>query len=131
MAGFDFGQIGGIIGDYMDADEIDVYRATLIELPDGSFAPSDPNTPFYSGIKVHISFSDVDNPDPVAVGAVPIIHALRINCAVGIDLQNADRIVARKLAFDGTVLETYEGVIGAPVVNQSRQEATMSVRQGV
>jgi len=131
MDSFDFGIIGGIIGEYVDSDEIDVYRAGMVELPDGSFAPIDPNVPYYPSLKAHISFSDVDNPDPVVVGAVPIIHALRISCAVWIDLQNDDRIVARKMSADGTVLEIYEGVIGAPVVNQSRQEATMSVRQGV
>lgn len=128
---FDFGSIGSIIGSVMDSDEIDIYRQETIVLPDGSITVTDPNIPRYTGEKCLISFSDVDNPDPVTVGSVPIIHAMRINCAVGIDLQNADRIVARKLAANGTVLEIYEGVIGAPVVNQSRQEATMAVRQGV
>lgn len=128
---FDFGQMAPILSTYFDSDEIDVYRQEVITLPDGSITVTDPSIPRYTGIKAHISFADIDNPDPVAVGAVPIIHALRINCAVGIDLQNADRIVARKLAANGIVLEVYEGVIGAPVVNQSRQEATMAVRQGV
>lgn len=128
---FDFGSIGSIIGDVMDSDRIDIGRSTIITLPDGSITVTDPNVPLYTDIPCHLSFSDIDNPDPVAVGSVPIIHALSINCAVGIDLQNADRIWARKLAADGTVLEVYEGVIGAPIVDQSRQTATMAVRQGV
>jgi len=131
MAGFDFGQIGSIIGNYMDTDEIDIGRSTLITLPDGSPTVTDPKIPIYTNVKCHLSFNSTDNPDPVSVGSVPIIMSITINCPIGVDLQNADYIMARKLAADGTVLEEYQGTIGAPATSQSRQSAVMEMRQAV
>jgi len=131
MAGFDFGQIGGIIGDYMDSDEIDIYRVIKIELPDGSISVSDPNVPLYTGIKCHLDPNETPNPDPVTAGTMPIIVSLKINCAISVDLQNADLVKARKLDTGGAVLAEYEGTIGVPIVIQSRQEAIMVARQAV
>ena len=130
MAGFNFGQIAPILSEYFDTDEIDVGRSEEITLPDGSETVTDPNTPKYERIPCHLSFNDVDNPNPAAVGSVPITHALTINCAIGVDLQNADHIWARKLSNTGTVLARYEGTIGEPVINQGRQSAVMQVRRG-
>lgn len=131
MAGFDFGVMAPILGEYFDTDVMDIGRSTLVTLPDGSTSVTDPKVPIYTNVPCHISFDTVDNPDPVSVGSIPIIQALRINCAVGIDLQNADYVTARKLAADGTALEEYTGTIGAPATSQSRQTALMALRQGV
>jgi len=128
---FDFGKIGEIVGNVMDSDEIDIGRSTLITLPDGSTTVTDPKFPIYKHVKCHLSFNSTDNPDPVSVGSVPIIMSITINCPVSVDLQNADYIIARKLAADGTILEEYQGTIGAPATSQSRQSAVMEMRQAV
>jgi len=127
--GFDFGIMGDIIGEYMDTDEIDVYRSILITLPDGSIMESDPNIPYISNAACHLSFNETDSPNAGTVGADPIIISVTINCSIDIDIDNKDRIIARKLAADGTVLERYEGVIGMPATNQSRKTAIMDARQ--
>jgi len=128
---FDFGKIGEIVGNVMDSDEIDIGRSVPITLPDGSSGVTDPKVPIYKNVKCHLSFNSTDNPDPVSVGSVPIIMSITINCPVTVDLQNADYIIARKLAADGTVLEEYQGTIGAPATSQSRQSAVMEMRQAV
>lgn len=130
MAGFDFGQIGTIIGGVMDTDEIDIGRSGLITLPDGSVTSIDSKEPYWRNIPCHLSYNQTDNPDPATAGAIPINVSLTINCGVSVDLQNADRIWARKLSATGEILERYEGTIGAPTTNQGRKEAIMAIRQG-
>lgn len=131
MAGFNFGSIGNIIGNVMDSDQIDIGREELIIMPDGSTTITDANTPQYRNVPCHLSFSNIDNPDPVSVGSIPIIVALTINCSIDVDIQNADTVWARKLSHAGEVLESYKGIIGAPATNQGRKEAIMAVRQAV
>lgn len=130
MAGFDFGVIGDIIGSVMDTDEIDIGRWGTVTKPDGSTAPISPETPLYEKVPCHISFNTTDNPDPAAVGSIPIIVSLTISCSVNVDLQNADTITVRKLSHDHQELEGYKGMIGAPMTVQSRKSAIMAVRQG-
>lgn len=125
----DFSIIGKYVGGYFDTDSIDIGRSQLITLPDGSTSVTDPDVPLHTDIKAYISENQTPNPDPVTAGTTPILVSLTINCAVGIDLQNADTITARKLSPDGNVLATYTGVIGVPIVNQSRQEAIMVARR--
>lgn len=125
----DFGIIGDYIGDAFDTDKIDIGRSQLIMLPDGSTSVTDPKVPIYTNVSCHISSNQTPNPDSVTAGTVPIIVSITINCAVDIDLQNMDFIKARKLDASGNVLMEYEGSIGVPIVNQSRQEAIMVARQ--
>ncbi|MGL5514684.1 MAG: hypothetical protein ACRDBM_15825 [Sporomusa sp.] len=131
MAGFDFGSIAPIISEYMDTDEIDIWRVVQIVLPDGSLSVSDPNVPYASNLPCNISFNETDNANAGTVGVDPINISVTINCDKSIDLQNKDVIHARKLAPDGTVLERYEGVIGMPATVQSRKKAIMDARQVV
>lgn len=131
MAGFDFGSIGPIVGEYMDTDLIDIYRQILITLPDGSTASTDPNIPYIEGAPCHISFERTPNPDPATAGSSPILVTLTINCSIDIDLQNADRVVVRKMSHGGEELEGYTGTIGMPITVQSRKEAIMVARQTV
>lgn len=123
---FDFGQIGDILSEYMDSDEIDIGRQTKITLPDGSETIIDDVTPMYTNIKCHLSFGSVDNPDPSTVGASPTITSLTINCPSTTDLLEDDRIWARKLDADGNVLESYTGTCGMPQTNQSRKTANIA-----
>lgn len=128
---FDFGSIGGIVGNIMDSDRIDIGREEIITLPDGSQTVTDKNTPKYTDVPCHISSNETPNPDPVTAGTTPIIISVTINCSVDVDLQNADRIWARKLSHLGQVLETYQGTIGVPVTQQSRKSAIMEARQAI
>ena len=131
MAGFDFGQIGGLIGNIMDTDSIDICRSQPITLPDGSITVTDAKTPVYTDVKCHLSSNSTPNPDPATAPASPVIVSMTINCAVDVDLQNADWIKARKLDSSGNVMAHYEGAIGTPTMNQSRQEAITVMRQVV
>ena len=45
--------------------------------------------------------------------------------------QKGDYITARKLDANGTVLETYKGIIGFPTVTESRKSAEMEMRTDV
>lgn len=128
---FDFGQIGDVLAEYMDSDEIDIGRAAVITLPDGSITVTDETTPMYTNIKCHLSFGSVDNPDPSTVGANPIITSLTINCPAATDIRESDRIWARKLDAAGNVLESYTGKCGMPQTNQSRKTAIMAGLQAV
>ena len=122
------------IGDAMtafDTDKIDIGRRMQITNPDGTIGETAPTTPIYTDISCHISFNDVANPDGNTAPTRPIIQALTINCPLSVDLQNGDYITAYKLAYDGTVIETYIGVIGEPSTSMSRKSAIMQVKTGV
>ena len=129
MAGFNFGSIAATVNRYMDTDAIDICRAELITLPDGSISVSDANTPLYADVPCHVSFGAIDSPDVAEPGADPVLILVTINCAVNVDLQNKDYIRARKLSHDGSVFETYVGTVGMPVTDQARKSATMLARR--
>ena len=114
-----------------DTDKIDIYRRMQVLNPDGTTGETMNNVPLYKDVFCHISFNNVDNPDPNTAPTRPIIKALTINCALDVDLQNGDYITAYKLAYDGSVIETYVGVIGEPSSSMSRKSATMQVRTDV
>lgn len=122
------------IGEFMqafDTDKIDIARRMPIINPDGTTGETMIETPLYSGIACHISFNDLDNPDPNTVETRPIIKALTINCPLEVDLQNGDYITAYKLSYEGNIIETYSGIIGEPSSSMSRKSATMQVRTDV
>ena len=128
---YNFASIGSIISGVMDSDRIDIGREGTITLSDGSTSITDRSTPIYQNIPCHISYQQSDNPDPVTVGSMPVIISLVIHCAVRVDLQNGDYIYARKLSSTGEILESYEGVIGAPETHQSRKSAVLAVNKAV
>lgn len=114
-----------------DTDKIDISRKMPISNPDGTTGETMIDTPLYLNVFCHISIENIDNPDGNTAPTRPIIKALTINCPLSVDLQNGDYITAYKLAYDGTVIETYTGVIGEPSSSMSRKSATMQVRTGV
>ena len=114
-----------------DTDKIDIGRRIEIVNPDGTTGETMPDVPIYKGIACHISFSNVDNPDPNTAETRPIIKALTINCPVDVDLQNGDLVTAYKLAADGSVIESYTGTIGEPTTSMSRKTADMEVRMNI
>lgn len=114
-----------------DTDKIDIARRQEIINPDGTTGETDIDTPIYTNIACHISFDNIDNPDPNTAQTRPIIKALTINCPIDIDLQNGDFITAYKLDITGNVIETYSGVIGEPSTSMSRKSATMQVRMNI
>lgn len=123
-----FEPIGEVIKQAFDTDKMDIARRTEITNPDGTTGETDIGTPIYTNVACHISFNDIDNPDPNTAATRPIIKSLTINCPIEVDLQNGDYITAYKLAFDGTVIETYNGTIGEPSTSMSRKSASMQVR---
>lgn len=130
MEKINFEPIGEFIQAF-DTDKMDIARRMTVVNPDGTTGETMSGTPLYENVACHISFSNIDNPNPNTAPTRPIIEALTINCPVTVDLQNGDFITAYKLAYDGTVLETYTGVIGEPSTSMSRKSASMQVRTDV
>ena len=111
-----------------DTDEIDIFRNIETTNQDGTTGNAKLEEPIYKGIPCHISFVTKDNPNSEAIDSQPVITMLKINCDLSVDLQKGDYITAKKLANDGTVLETYNGIIGFPQVSQSRKSVLMEMR---
>ena len=123
-----------IIGKYMeifDTDIMDIGRKITIQNPDGTTGETNPENPLYKDVPCHISFRTADNPDGDTVDIEPIITGVQINCSLDIDIQKDDYIVAKKLDFEGNVLEIYKGTIGFPTVTQSRKSALMEMRTDI
>ena len=114
-----------------DTDKMDIGRRIEIINPDGTSGESNPNIPLYTDIPCHISFEEVDNPDPNTAETRPINKALKISCGLEVDLQNGDLITAYKLTNNGDTIETYVGVIGEPSSSMSRKTAEMQVRTNI
>lgn len=114
-----------------DTDKMDIGRRTEVLNPDGTTGETEPTTPIYTNIACHISFEQIDNPNPNTVETRPIIKALKISCPIEVDLQNGDLVTAYKLAADGTTIETYVGVVGEPSSSMSRKTAEMQVRTNI
>lgn len=126
--GFNFQKIGPILNKYMDTDKMDIGRRITIVNPDGSEGETSPDVPLYRDVPCHISFRSADNADPRTLDVIPITIGIVIYCDTNIDLQNNDLVTARKLDNSGEVMETYQGVIGFPVMHQSRQSVLMEMK---
>ena len=77
MSGFNFGQIGDVLSDFMDSDFIDIKRDSGGKLQE-----------VYSNIPCHLSFNSTDNPDPNSVDTKPIIQSITVHCANWVNIQN-------------------------------------------
>ena len=126
MNKINFEPIGEVMQAF-DTDKIDIYRRQEIENPDGTTGETSTDVPLYTDIPCHISFVTADNPNSATAETRPVIVGLRIHCAVDIDIQNGDNIVAKKLSNLGEVLETYTGIAGEPSVSQSRKSVEMKM----
>lgn len=107
-----FEVIGKKIHKYLDTDLMDIKRN---------------GQEIYSNIPCNIQINQADNPDPTAVDVVPIISSLTINMPQYVDVQNNDRIVAKRMSNDGKVLEVYKGNCGFPSVWQARKSVNMTM----
>lgn len=116
MSGFDFGQIGNIISEYMDSDYIDIKRDASGELQE-----------VYSNISCHLSFNSTDNPDPASVDTKPIIQSITVNLPNWVDIRNNDFIVAKRMDNSGNLLKVYSGRCGNPAMSQGRQKVLMDM----
>ena len=129
--GFNFEQIGEIVGNVMDTDKIDIGREMEIINPDGSTGETRQEEPIYRDIPCHIAFNTSDNPDPSRVDTAPIIVSMTIHLPLWVDIQNNDYVYAHKCDSAGEVLETYQGRVGFHTVNQSRKSVQMAMRKNV
>lgn len=114
-----------------DTDKMNIGRRQEIINPDGTTGETSPEIPLYTDVACHISFSNIDNPDPNTAETRPINKVLIINCPIEVDLQNGDLITAFRLDSKGNTLETYVGVIGAPSTSMNRKRAEMSMRENI
>lgn len=131
MGTVNFEPIGKVISDAFDSDRMDISRRVPVDNPDGTTGETGLETPIYSNIICHISFVQIDNPDPNTVETRPIIQMVKISCSTDVDLQNGDLITAYKKSDSGETLDTYIGIIGEPVITMSRQTAEMQIREGI
>lgn len=116
MSGFNFGQIGDVISQFMDSDYIDIKRdssGTLQEV--------------YSNISCHLSFNSTDNPDPTSVDTKPIIQSITVHLPTWVDVKNNDFIIAKRMDNSGNLLKVYSGRCGNPVMSQGRQKILMDM----
>ena len=116
MAGFDFGRIGAVASRFFDSDYIDIKRDTAGELRE-----------IYSNVPCHVAYASVDNPDPTTVDVKPIVQSITVHCPLYVDVRNNDFLVAKKMGADGTLLATYSGRCGNPVVSQGRKKVAMQM----
>ena len=116
MSGFNFGQIGDVLSDFMDSDFIDIKRDSGGKLQE-----------VYSNIPCHLSFNSTDNPDPNSVDTKPIIQSITVHCANWVDIQNNDFIVGKRMDNQGNLLKVYSGRCGNPIVSQGRQKVLMTM----
>ena len=114
-----------------DTDKMNIGRRTEIINPDGTTGETSPDVPIYTDVPCHISFEQLDYPDQNTTVTRPVNKVVKINCSVDVDLQNGDLITAYKLAHDGSILETYMGVIGEPSSSMSRKTAEMAIRENI
>ena len=116
MSGFNFGQIGDVLSNFMDSDFIDIKRDSNGKLEE-----------VYSNIPCHLSFNSTDNPDPTSVDTKPIIQSITVHCANWVDIQNNDFIVGKRMDSQGNLLKVYSGRCGNPIVSQGRQKVLMNM----
>ena len=108
----DFGKIGDIASKFFDSDYIDIKRDMGGKLQE-----------VYSNIPCHVAYASTDNPDPTTVDTKPIIQSITVHCPLYVDIRNNDFIVAKKIGSDGSLIATYSGRCGNPVVSQGRKKA--------
>lgn len=113
---FDFGRIGDIISKYVDSDFIDIKRDISGKLQE-----------VYSNIPCHVAYASTDNPDPTTVDIKPVIQSITVHCPLYVDIRNNDFIVAKKIGSDGSLIATYSGRCGNPVVSQGRKKVLMQM----
>lgn len=130
MSKINFEPIGEAVKAF-DTDKMDIGRRQEIQNPDGTSGETSEIIPMYSNISCHISFEQLDYPDNNTIETRPVNKILKISCSTDVDLQNGDLITAYKLAFDGSVIESYFGTIGEPSTSMSRQTAEMQVRKNI
>ncbi len=116
MSGFNFGQIGSIISNYMDTDLIDIKRNISGQLQT-----------VYINVPCHVTFASSDNPDPITVATKPIIMSLMIHMDIDYDVRNDDYIVIKKVSNNNINLHTYSGRCGEPVFDQCRQKILVAM----
>lgn len=116
MSGFNFGQIGDVLSNFMDSDFMDIKRDLSGKLEE-----------VYSNIPCHLSFNSTDNPDPTSVDIKPIIQSITVNCANWVDIRNNDFIVGKRMDNQGNLLKVYSGRCGNPIVSQGRQKVLMTM----
>lgn len=112
----DFGKIGDIASKAFDSDFIDIKRDISGKLQE-----------VYSNIPCHVAYASTDNPDPKTVDVKPIIQSITVHLQNWVDIRNNDFIVAKKIGSDGSIVATYSGRCGNPVVSQGRKKVAMQM----
>lgn len=112
----DFGKIGDIASSCFDSDYIDIKRDTSGKLQE-----------VYSNVPCHVAYASTDNPDPKTVDVKPIIQSITVHLQNWVDIRNNDFIVAKKIGSDGSIIATYSGRCGNPVVSQGRKKVAMQM----
>ena len=64
MDKINFEPIGEVIKQAFDTDKMDLARRTEITNPDGTTGETDIFTPLYTNVACHVSFDNIDNPEP-------------------------------------------------------------------
>jgi len=113
--------LGNSLSDILDIHFIDVRRASRV---DGIVRE------VYSNVPAHVSFKNIDNPDPAGAPTAPVIVSVSINMRVEVDAVNGDEVVIKIPDKNVTnIKDAFIGIIGDPKTVMSRKKAMLTMRQ--
>lgn len=119
------GKIGSIFSSLMYTDRLSVYKYTTSENADGTTKTTREEVPVIADTPCRISFKSKDS----SGSSNEMLNKKRVEtiifCDLGVNVDKGDKLVAKRIGDDGTVLATYEGLAGLPNVYVSHKEIVL------
>ncbi|MCL1788347.1 MAG: hypothetical protein FWG38_10220 [Defluviitaleaceae bacterium] len=88
-----------------------------------------PGAEVHSNIHVNATRVNVDNPDPNAVSATPVIVTMRLAMPVDTDVQNGDILIVKRADSSGHITEAWRGTAAEPYTAHSRRRVLLTMQQ--
>lgn len=110
-------------------DKADIYHYSSKTNEDGTtenLLPSEPSVP---NVPCKLSFSMMETPADGTSDNEPIVDQVKLFYSLSSDFHAGDYVIARRLQNDGTVLQTYKGIIGLGAYFQTHVEAVFEVKE--
>jgi hypothetical protein len=112
----------------MMKDKMDLYRQTERVNADLTTTMVFSANPLYSNVMCHLSFGGLDNPGDSEVDNNPIKMTPKLFCPAGADIKAGDKVVVRRYKDDGSVMATYQGLLGLPLGYPTHMEVLFSIK---
>lgn len=111
-------------------DRMDVFRTVKENDEDSTVNISYEPQPLYQDIKCRLSFESDDTGSDSEVDREPIRFNPKLFCACDVDLRAGDYVTVRRYADDGSVAQTYQGMVAKPSWYSTHQEAFLRIDEG-